>query len=158
MRIIIGGVEDIQELMPRDSAFFKEKFDIDFLTRHEVDSVNSASTTLIVRNFEDGAEFEDHFDKLILASGASPFVLKITGIDLSHVLFPRNVQTALAIKSFIDSNKPKTTVIAGTEFIGFDVFATLITYKANVDELFHLDLSYAPPFSTTKDPPVHDLG
>lgn len=37
------------------------------------------------------------------------------------------------------------------------MFATLITYKAMVDELFHLDLAYAPPFSTTKDP-VHYTG
>ena len=34
---------------------------------------------------------------------------------------------------------------------------TLITYGAKVDELFHLDLAYAPPFSTTKDP-VHYTG
>ncbi len=38
-----------------------------------------------------------------------------------------------------------------------DVFATLITYSASVDDLFHLDLAYAPPFSTTKDP-VHYTG
>lgn len=38
-----------------------------------------------------------------------------------------------------------------------DVFATLITYGAKADELFHLDLAYAPPFSTTKDP-VHYTG
>ncbi|MBK5247433.1 MAG: dehydrogenase, partial [Peptostreptococcaceae bacterium] len=38
-----------------------------------------------------------------------------------------------------------------------DIFATLITYKATVDELFHIDLAYAPPFSTTKDP-VHYTG
>ena len=38
-----------------------------------------------------------------------------------------------------------------------DVFATLITYGATVAEFFNLDLSYAPPFSTTKDP-VHYTG
>ncbi|MGL5099403.1 MAG: rhodanese-like domain-containing protein, partial [Fusobacteriaceae bacterium] len=33
-----------------------------------------------------------------------------------------------------------------------DVFATLLAMGATVDQLFHLDLAYAPPFSTTKDP------
>ncbi|HOV13120.1 MAG TPA: FAD-dependent oxidoreductase [Spirochaetota bacterium] len=32
-----------------------------------------------------------------------------------------------------------------------DVFATAITFGAKVSDLFHLDLCYAPPFSTTKD-------
>lgn len=54
--------------------------------------------------------------------------------------------------------------ILGVQIIGkhgvdkrVDVFATLLTYGATVDELFHLDLAYAPPFSTTKDP-VHYTG
>ncbi|MEA4869028.1 MAG: FAD-dependent oxidoreductase [Christensenella sp.] len=33
-----------------------------------------------------------------------------------------------------------------------DVFATAITYGAKAEDLFYLDLAYAPPFSTTKDP------
>lgn len=58
----------------------------------------------------------------------------------------------------------KSKRLLGVQIIGtsgvdkrVDVFATLITYKATVDELFHLDLAYAPPFSTTKDP-VHYTG
>ena len=38
-----------------------------------------------------------------------------------------------------------------------DVLATAITFGAHVEDLFHLDLAYAPPFSTTKDP-VHYAG
>lgn len=67
----------------------------------------------------------------------------------------------MLIKGIADK---KTSRILGVQIIGYegvdkriDVFATLITYNATVDELFHLDLSYAPPFSTTKDP-VHYTG
>ena len=67
----------------------------------------------------------------------------------------------MVIKAVADKN---TGRILGVQIVGFegvdkriDVFATLITYKATVDELFHLDLAYAPPFSTTKDP-VHYTG
>lgn len=38
-----------------------------------------------------------------------------------------------------------------------DVLATAITYGAKAEDLFHLDLAYAPPFATTKDP-VHYTG
>ncbi len=67
----------------------------------------------------------------------------------------------MIIKAIADK---KTERILGVQIIGYegvdkriDVFATLITYGAKVDELFHLDLAYAPPFSTTKDP-VHYTG
>ena len=67
----------------------------------------------------------------------------------------------MVIKAIADrSSKQLLGVqIIGTEGVDkrLDVFATLITYHAKVDELFHLDLSYAPPFSTTKDP-VHYTG
>ena len=36
-----------------------------------------------------------------------------------------------------------------------DVFATAITFKAKAEDLFHLDLAYAPPYSTTKDPVMY---
>lgn len=36
-----------------------------------------------------------------------------------------------------------------------DVFVTAITFGAKVEDLFHLDLAYAPPFSTTKDPVMY---
>ncbi|WP_010251857.1 FAD-dependent oxidoreductase [Acetivibrio cellulolyticus] len=36
-----------------------------------------------------------------------------------------------------------------------DVFATALTFGAKVQDLFHLDLAYAPPFSTTKDPVMY---
>lgn len=36
-----------------------------------------------------------------------------------------------------------------------DVLATAITYGAKAEDLFYLDLAYAPPFSTTKDPVMY---
>jgi len=54
--------------------------------------------------------------------------------------------------------------ILGAQIIGYDgvdkridVFATAISFGATAEDLFHLDLAYAPPFSTTKDP-IHYTG
>ena len=67
----------------------------------------------------------------------------------------------MLIKAIADRATQK---LLGVQIIGYegvdkrlDVFATLITYGATVAEFFNLDLSYAPPFSTTKDP-VHYTG
>ena len=56
----------------------------------------------------------------------------------------------------------KTGRVLGVQIVGkkgvdkrVDVFATAITFGAKVEDLFHLDLAYAPPFSTTKDPVMY---
>ncbi len=65
----------------------------------------------------------------------------------------------MIIKAIADR---KSTRLLGVQILGekgvdkrLDVFVTAITFGATVDDLFHLDLSYAPPFSTTKDPVMY---
>ena len=62
----------------------------------------------------------------------------------------------LIIKALADK---ATGRVLGAQIVGFqgvdkriDVLATAITFKAKAEDLFHLDLAYAPPFATTKDP------
>lgn len=125
-------IKDIEELTPRDAKFFDEKYDIKVKTQHEVTHVNMIHKRLTIKNLVTGETFNDHFDKLILATGARPFVPKIDGIDQKHVFFLRNVQNAIAIKKFIQENKPKTAIIAGTGFIGFEVLENLLPWNIKV--------------------------
>lgn len=127
-----GDIEDINELTPRDVKFFKDKYDIEVKIQHEVISVDPDKKVLIIKNLLTDEEFEDHYDKLVLATGASPFIPKIEGIDKKHVFFLRNVENARYIKSFIEENKPTKAVIAGTGFIGFEVLESLVNYSIDV--------------------------
>ena len=125
-------IEDIGELTPRDSAFFKKKYNIDVYTGYEVLNINSDSKEVEVKNLNTNEVFKDSYDKLIIATGASPFVPQIEGIDNSNVFFLRNVQSARNIKEFIDNKKPKHAVIAGTGFIGFEMLENLMSDGVNV--------------------------
>lgn len=65
----------------------------------------------------------------------------------------------LTIKAIADQ---ATGRILGAQITGIDgvdkridVLATAITFKAKAEDLFHLDLAYAPPFATTKDPVLY---
>lgn len=65
----------------------------------------------------------------------------------------------MVIKGIADR---KTGRLLGVQIVGqegvdkrIDVFVTAITYQAKAEDLFHLDLAYAPPFSTTKDPVMY---
>lgn len=123
----IGGeIEDIDELTPRDSKFFKKKYNIDIFTGYEVLSINPELKELSVKNLETDEVFKDNYDKLIVATGASPFVPDVKGIDKDNVFFLRNVQSARKIRNFIENKKPKHAVIAGTGFIGFEMLENLM--------------------------------
>jgi rhodanese-related sulfurtransferase len=65
----------------------------------------------------------------------------------------------IVIKAIADR---KTQKLLGVQIVGeagvdkrVDVFATLITYNVPVGDFFNLDLAYAPPFATTKDPVLY---
>lgn len=107
------------------------------------------------------------FDLTIASTGLSEKKAIQEGYDIQicHNIKPNKPSymggKEMLIKAIADKH---TQQLLGVQIIGnegvdkrIDVFATLLTYHAKVEELFHLDLAYAPPFSTTKDP-VHYTG
>lgn len=82
-------------------------------------------------------------------------------IEIIHNIKPNQTEylktsREMLIKAIADRKIGK---LLGVQIIGengvdkrLDVFVTLLSFGATVDQLFHLDLAYAPPFSTTKDP------
>lgn len=118
-------IKDISELTPRDPAFFKKKYNIDIKIAHEVLSVDTDAKEVKIKDLETGESFIDTYDKLVVATGASPFIPPIQGADADHVFTLRNPGDAMAIKSFVTQKKPVRAVIAGTGFIGLEVLENL---------------------------------
>jgi NADPH-dependent 2,4-dienoyl-CoA reductase/sulfur reductase-like enzyme/rhodanese-related sulfurtransferase len=128
----IGGrVENLSELTPRDPAFFKKKYRVDVLTRHQVMSIDPAGKTLLIRNLTDNTNFTDHYDALVIATGATSVTPPIPGATNPHVFTLRNPLSAKAIRQYIDDYHPQTAAVIGSGFIGLEM----------VDNLVHAGLS-----------------
>ncbi len=126
MPYFIGDeIKAVSELAPREPAFFKKKYNIDIKTGHEVISVQTSDKTLKIKNLDSGEIIDDSYDKLILATGAVPFVPPIDGANEQNVFTLRNITDSIKIKQFINDNEPKTAVIAGTGFIGLEMLENL---------------------------------
>jgi len=122
MPYYIGGeIERVQELTPRDPAFFKSKYNVDIFILHEVIAIYPNEKTMEIKNISTGEVFTDAFDKLIIATGARAVVPPIKGADSTNVFTLRNIGDMLRIKAFIDRNHPKSAAIIGTGFIGLEV-------------------------------------
>lgn len=123
----IGGkVTDLKELTPRDPAFFKSKYNVDVMIRHQVLSIDPAAKNLLVRRLADQSEITDHYDILILSTGATSIMPPIPGVDSPHVFTLRNPLSAVAIRQFIEQQQPKTAAIIGSGFIGLEMVENLV--------------------------------
>lgn len=105
------------------------------------------------------------FDMTVGQTGLSEQEARDLGYDVAvcHNIKPNKPEymhgKEMVIKGIADKNNGR---LLGVQIVGYegvdkriDVFVTAITYKAKVEDLFHLDLAYAPPFSTTKDPVMY---
>ncbi len=129
----IGGeVADINNLAPRDATHFKRKYNIDILTSHKVLSIDKENKSIEVKNLETGETFTDNYDKLVIATGASPFMPDIEGHDQEHVFTVRNINDAINIKNFIETRKPKNAVVVGSGFIGLEILENLVAQGLDV--------------------------
>ena len=126
MPYYIGGqVRSANTLIPRDAAYFKNKYNVDIFTLHEVLSINPDRKTIEIKNLSSGEILTDVYDKLVIASGASAIIPPIKGADTGHVFTLRNINDMNRIKTYIDTNSPKSAVIIGTGSIGLEVCENL---------------------------------
>ena len=121
-----GAVKNLEDLTPRDPAFFKSKYNVDVLIRHEVVSLDAAAKTLVVHNLADDRTFTDHYDILILATGAAAVRLPIPGAEGRQVFTLRSPGDAKAIRRFIDEQQPRTAAIIGSGFIGLEMVENFV--------------------------------
>ncbi|MEZ4358009.1 MAG: FAD-dependent oxidoreductase [Eubacteriales bacterium] len=122
MPYYIGGeVKSASELAIRDAVFFKSRYNIDVMVKHEVKKIYPDEKILEILNLLTGEIFTDNYDKLIIATGASAVIPPIKGVDRPHVFTLRNLGDMNKIKKFVDLNNPKTAAVLGSGFIGLEV-------------------------------------
>lgn len=122
----IGGViEDPEELTLQTPESFNTRFRIDVRVKHEVIDIDAQRKTVRVCNLDNGEEFEESYDKLILSPGAKPTRPNLPGIDNDLLFSLRTVEDTFRIRQFVEEKKPKTAVMIGGGFIGLEVAENL---------------------------------
>lgn len=121
----IGGrVSNMDEILMQTPEGLREKYNIDVRINTKATSINTAEKTATLQK-EGGEEYTEKWDKLLLATGASPFVPPLAGTSLPGVFTLHSVEDAHAIKLWINTHKPKDAVIIGCGAIGLEVAENL---------------------------------
>ncbi len=128
---VSGEIQNLNDLRStpyhtvRDAEFFRDMKGITVRTQTRATAIDRAAKTLAVKNVVTGQEEKLPYDKLVLATGASPRVPPVEGKDLRNVLSLTRLEAAGAIRSACEEGKITEAVIVGGGFIGLEAAVAL---------------------------------
>lgn len=123
----IGGViEEDRALTLKTPESFWERFRIEVRTLNEVVAIDRAAKSLRVRRLEDGSEYTESYDKLLLSPGARPVRPRLPGIEDERVVTLRTVEDAQRIRSALEARAPRSAVVVGGGFVGLEAAENLM--------------------------------
>ena len=94
-------------------------------TGMEVTKVNRADKTVEAVCTDTGETSVWPYDKLVIASGASPIRPDLPGLDLPQVFFMRTPDDAVALRDAVEAGGIKKAVVVGGGFIGLEIAENL---------------------------------
>lgn len=140
----IGGtIADRDKLFVQTPQSFGRRFNIDVRVQHEVTGIDTATKTVTVRK-DDGTQYTEHYDRLLLSPGASPVRPPLPGIDLDGIFTLRNVNDTDTIKQYLATHQVRNAVVVGGGFIGLEMAENLHAAGAQVSIIEMADQVMAP--------------
>lgn len=122
---ISGEVKRFEDLIIYTPEQFSQQRKVDVLVYHEVVKINVGERTVEVVDLKNGKKFKKSFTALLIATGASPIIPPLPGINLRGVFSIRSIDDALSIKEFIDFERPRKALVAGGGYIGLEMATAL---------------------------------
>ncbi|OGP94986.1 MAG: hypothetical protein A2157_03030 [Deltaproteobacteria bacterium RBG_16_47_11] len=126
-----GVIGERDELISRTPGQFALE-GIRVLKNRRIEKIDVQNHRVSGRKIGSGETFTDHFDRLVLATGASPIRPKIEGIDLNNIFYLRSIFDADAFTQQIRSESIRNGVIVGGGYIGLEMAESLVHLGKNV--------------------------
>ncbi|MBW2062797.1 MAG: FAD-dependent oxidoreductase [Deltaproteobacteria bacterium] len=114
----------IDELVVRQARVFREKQGIDLRTGHRAEVINRAAKTVSAQD-DQGKAITFDYDKLLIATGASPIMPDLPGFNRPEVLALKNLKDGRRIKERLHAKRVKKTVIIGMGYIALEMAEAL---------------------------------
>lgn len=121
-----GTIPNSEALVLMTPERFRKQHDIDARTNSEVLAIHRAEKYVEVKDLLTGRVYNEPYDKLILAPGASPILPgSIPGIRGENVFAIRNVTDIQALKAYLDQPGKDRVAVVGGGFIGIEAAENL---------------------------------
>jgi CoA-dependent NAD(P)H sulfur oxidoreductase len=123
---------DMADLVVRPAEEFQKKQNITVRTGHHAEKIDIHRKTVSGTTAE-GKPFECAYDKLCIATGASPIIPVLSGVDLPGIFPLKNLQDGKKIKAYLKTRQVKQVVIIGMGYIALEMCEALCARNIKVD-------------------------
>lgn len=134
---ISGAIPNKEQLIVNTPEKFAGLTGAQVVCGAEVTAIDPQSKTVTVQQGEE--RYQESYDKLIIASGAVPFVPKMEGTDLPGVYSVRTPDDVISARSYIQEKNVRRAVVCGAGFIGLEVAENLQALGLDVTVLDAMD-------------------
>lgn len=117
----VGGFFDNENQMFARTPEEAQKSGIDIKVEHEVIEVLPERKIIRVKDLKENRVFEEHYDQLMIASGASAVIPPIENLNLENVHTLRSMEDGEILREKMKDPAVKKIGIIGAGFIGLEV-------------------------------------
>ncbi|WP_346353926.1 CoA-disulfide reductase [Azotosporobacter soli] len=149
----VGDYFDDPDYMVSRTAQQMSDSGIQMRTGHQVLQLDSRKKTLQVQELGSGKIFEDHYDKVMIATGATAMLPPIGNIALENVFTLKSLADGQALKALVRQASVRNVVIIGAGYIGLELAEAMHKQGKEV-RMIQLDDRVLPD---SFDPEITDL-
>jgi NADPH-dependent 2,4-dienoyl-CoA reductase/sulfur reductase-like enzyme len=122
----VGGVvADRQRLIARTVEAFAAR-GITVRLHHEVTAIDPERRVIQVRDLQGETDTTQAYDRLLVATGATPVIPQVAGLDLAGVFGLDVMEDAIALQDYLRTYRPRRAVIVGGGYIGLEMAENLV--------------------------------
>ncbi|MCL7453251.1 MAG: FAD-dependent oxidoreductase [Anaerolineae bacterium] len=122
--LIAGDIRAPDALVQRTPAQMARQ-GVQVHIRHEVTAIDPQAGSVTVRDLETGQESQQHYDRLVIATGARPAEPDVPGRSLPGILGLRTLESGLAVQRYLAEHKPQRAIVLGGGYIGVEMAESL---------------------------------
>ncbi len=123
---VSGEIKRIENLIINTKERFEKRFNLDVNVLHEVIRIEPEKNQIYIRDLKTGRQFNDWYDRLIIATGSIHIKLKFDGKLSENTFTLKTIDDAIVLKKYMDkldkeNRNGKSAVIIGGGFIGLEL-------------------------------------
>ncbi|MFF2083840.1 FAD-dependent oxidoreductase [Nocardia sp. NPDC058176] len=122
---VSGDVADADDLIARSPAEHRAR-DIDLRLRTEVTEIDLAGRRVLARDLDTDTRTWTTYDKLVLATGATPIRPPLPGIDAEGVYGVQTLDDGQALIDGLTATTGREAVVVGAGYIGVEMAEALV--------------------------------
>lgn len=116
-----GEIVEPDALLLQTPDSLRDRFNLDVRVRTEVTGIDRDAKRIKARELENGREYEQPYDALVLSTGAAPLRPPIPGIDRAGHFTVRNIPDVEQITAWIRDCPACRAVVVGGGYIGLEM-------------------------------------